>query len=84
MELTAEAKAKAKAKAERDEELARVGARVRELRRERGLTQKQLSDAAGLHRVNLNKFENGRADVGVSRVRALAQALGVEPGRLFE
>jgi transcriptional regulator with XRE-family HTH domain len=82
MELTTEAKARAKV--ERDEELVRVGARVRELRRERGLTQKQLSDEAGLHRVNLNKLENGRADLGISRVRALAQALGVEPGRLFE
>lgn len=82
MELTAEAKARAKA--ERDEELVRVGARVRELRRERGFTQKDLSEAAGLHRVNLNKLENGRADLGISRVRALADALGVHPGELFE
>ncbi|MCF6378174.1 helix-turn-helix domain-containing protein [Nocardioides KLBMP 9356] len=70
-------------KAQRAEELARVGARVRQLRLDRGLTQEELSKAAGLHRVNLNKFENGRADLGVSRVRALAKALHVEPGQLF-
>lgn len=79
MELTA-----SEAKADRADELARVGARVRELRLQRGLTQEQLSDEAGLHRVSLNKLENGRADLGVSRVRALAEALGVAPGELFE
>lgn len=79
MELSA-----AEAKAHRADELARIGALVRRIRVERGLTQKDLSEAAGLHRVNLNKFENGRADLGVSRVRSLAEALGVEPGQLFE
>ena len=73
----------AELRAQRAEELARVGARVRQLRLERGLTQEELSKAAGLHRVNFNKFENGRADLGVSRVRALAEALHVEPGQLF-
>ncbi|SEC00138.1 Helix-turn-helix [Nocardioides exalbidus] len=79
MELTT-----AQARAQRAGEMARIGARVRELRKARGLTQQQLSDVVGLHRVNLNKFENGRADLGVSRVRALAGALGVGPGQLFE
>lgn len=79
MELTT-----AEAMAQRAGEMARIGARVRELRKARGLTQQELSDVVGLHRVNLNKFENGRADLGVSRVRALAGALGVGPGQLFE
>lgn len=79
MELSA-----AEAKADRADELARIGALVRQIRLERGLTQMDLAEAAGLHRVNLNKFENGRADLGVSRVRALAKALGVEPAQLFE
>ena len=72
------------AKAHRVDELARIGALVRQTRVESGFTQKDLSEAVGLHRVNLNKFENGRADLGVSRVRLLAEALGVDPGRLFE
>lgn len=69
MELTA---ADIEAKAQRADELARVGSRIRDLRLERGLTQKELSEAAGLHRVNLNKLEKGRADLGVSRLRRLA------------
>ncbi len=68
----------------RSDELLRLGARVRALRLERGLTQQQLADAVGVHRVNLNKVENGRTDLGVSHVRRLAEALDVDPGRLFE
>ncbi|MBA3783222.1 MAG: helix-turn-helix transcriptional regulator [Nocardioides sp.] len=68
----------------RADELVRLSARVRELRQERGVTQQQLADAIGVHRVNLNRFENGRADLGVSRIRALAEALNVEPSQLFE
>lgn len=74
----------ADAKAKRADELVRLGARVRELRLERGLTQEQLAIAIGVHRVNLNKFEHGHTDLGVSRVRVLAEALGVDAGQLFE
>lgn len=80
MELSA---AEAKAQT-RSDELIRLGARARALRLERGFTQQQVADAVGVHRVNLNKFENGRADLGVSHVRGLAEALDVDPGRLFE
>ncbi len=68
----------------RSDELVRLGTRVRALRLERGLTQQQLADAVGVHRVNINKFEHGRTDLGISHVRGLAQALNVDPGRLFE
>ena len=68
----------------RAEELVRLGARVRQLRLARSLTQQQLADAIDVHRVNLNRFENGRSDLGVSRVRALAKALDVAPDSLFE
>lgn len=80
MELTA-AEAKAQTRAD---ELSRLGAQVRALRLARGLTQQQLAEAVGVHRVNLNKFEHGRTDLGVSHIRGLAEALGVEAGRLFE
>lgn len=72
------------AKAERADDLVRLGARVRELRLERGLTQEALAMAIGVHRVNLNKFEHGRTDLGVSRIRVLAEALRVDPGQLFD
>ena len=71
------------AKAQRAEELVRLGARVRELRLQRGQTQEQVAKAIGMNRVNFNRFEHGLTDLGVSRVRPLAQALNVQPDQLF-
>jgi len=67
----------------RHDALVSLGHRVRELRLARSMTQQQLADATGLHRVSVNKLEHGLLDVGVSNVAALATALGVEPGALF-
>jgi transcriptional regulator with XRE-family HTH domain len=67
----------------RQEALVALGHRVRELRLARSMTQQQLADATGLHRVSVNKLEHGLLDVGVSNVAALAAALGVEPNALF-
>lgn len=60
---------KAEEQAVRAEELARLGARVRALRLKSGLTQQQLADHIDVHRVNFSKFERGRTDLGVSRIR---------------
>lgn len=67
----------------RHDALVALGQRVRELRLGRSMTQQQLADATGLHRVSINKLEHGQLDVGVSNVRALAAALGAEPQDLF-
>jgi transcriptional regulator with XRE-family HTH domain len=67
----------------RQEALVALGHRIRELRLARYMTQQQLGDATGLHRVSVNKLEHGLLDVGVSNVAALAAALGVEPNALF-
>ncbi|WP_425402409.1 helix-turn-helix domain-containing protein [Knoellia subterranea] len=47
------------------------------------MTQQQLADATGMHRVSINKMEHGLLDVGVSNVTALASALGVDANELF-
>lgn len=67
----------------RQDALVALGHRVRELRLARSMTQQQLADASGLHRVSINKLEHGQLDVGVSNVASLAAALQVEPGALF-
>lgn len=70
--------------AARRAELERFGSRVRVLRLAAGLTQQELADACGLNRVTLVRIEGGLHDFGSSRVRALAEALGVVPGSLWE
>ena len=64
--------------------LAAFGARVRDLRRARNLTQEQLAHAAGLHRTIVGFIERGEREVGVSKVWPLAAALGVPASEMFE
>ena len=56
------------------------GSRLRELRRERGMTLRGLADAAELDFTYLSKIENGRAGYfpGADTIRQLAQILGVD------
>lgn len=67
----------------RHQQLIVIGARVRQLRLAKGLTQADLAKRTGIHRVNISEFEHGKIDVGISNITALATALGVLPGDLF-
>lgn len=55
-----------------------VGQAVRRLRTERGLTQEQLAEAAGLHPRYVSDVERGQRNLGVVNVERLARALGVD------
>jgi len=71
------------AEAEDRAALVTFGQRVRQLRREAGLTQVELAEASGIDRAALSTIESGKRDLGVSKVFPLAAALGVAPDRLF-
>jgi transcriptional regulator with XRE-family HTH domain len=60
----------------------RVGARVRELRADRGLTQLRLAERSGISRPSIANVEAGRQNVSLRQLCALASALGVEVGDL--
>lgn len=53
------------------------GARLRALRTSAGLTQGQLADRAGIHRVTVAKLEAGTQEPAWPLVCALAEALGI-------
>jgi transcriptional regulator with XRE-family HTH domain len=59
------------------------GARVRELRHARGLTQEELAERAYVHRTYLASIEKGHRNVAVVNIIYLARALDVPPGDLF-
>jgi transcriptional regulator with XRE-family HTH domain len=64
-------------------ELRAFGARVRELRTKRGLSQEQLAERASLHRTYIGGVERGERNVGLRNVHALAAALEVAVADLF-
>ena len=55
----------------------RVGARVRELRADRGLTQLRLAERSGISRPSVANVEVGRQNVSLRQLCALALALDV-------
>ncbi len=53
-----------------------IGARARELRKARRITQIELADRAGIGRSTVQRFENS-GDIGVEAMVRIAFALGV-------
>src|ERR1700741_4698299 len=66
-----------------NEAAACLGARVRELRHERGLTLKALGRSAGLSHPFLSQLERGLARPSVGSVERIAGALDVPVGALW-
>lgn len=54
-----------------------IGERIRKLRKEKGLTLKQLSEQACISLSFLSDIENGRSQPSLERVRSLAAVFGI-------
>ncbi|HEX4198045.1 MAG TPA: helix-turn-helix transcriptional regulator [Caulobacteraceae bacterium] len=61
-----------------------VGANVRRLRKERGLTQEDVAHPAGISVRYLSGIESGQENPTVAVLGRLAAALGVHPSSLLE
>jgi len=61
----------------------RFGARVRQLRKARRLSQEALALESGIDRSYLGKIERGESNVALINIHRIAGALGVEAGELF-
>jgi transcriptional regulator with XRE-family HTH domain len=64
------------------EELRRLGERVREHRRSKGLTQESLAQALDLSVAYVSLIERGGRNPPYTTVIAIARALGVTPTRI--
>lgn len=54
----------------------RIGERIRQLRMERGISQIELAERAGLVQPHIVRIEQGRYSVGLDTLQAIAKALG--------
>ena len=62
----------------------RIGARIRALRFQAGLTQAEVAEAVGIAPESMSRIERGRFNPSTDLVARLAKAIGVEVGSLFD
>ncbi len=55
-----------------------ITATLKEARKQQGLSQRDLSAAAGVPQSHISKIENGAVDLRLSSLIAMARALGLE------
>jgi transcriptional regulator with XRE-family HTH domain len=62
----------------------RMATRIKALREQRGLTQHQLAEKAGIGRSYLARLETARQDPTLSTLEKIAKALGVKVAELLQ
>jgi transcriptional regulator with XRE-family HTH domain len=62
----------------------RFGNRVRQLRKERGLSQERLAQLAGLDRSYMGGVERGDHNVSLQNIEKIARAIDVPLSRLMD
>jgi len=62
----------------------KFGDRIRELRKEKQLSQEELAFKAGVHRTYLGSIERGERNPSLRNISAIAAALGISLSDLFQ
>ena len=55
----------------------RIGEKIAEIRKAKGMTQQELADHSDVLRPNLARIEKGRVSVGIDALDSIAEALGM-------
>ena len=68
----------------RPAQLELVGRKIRQLRRQRKLTQVELADKIGIHQSDLSRMEQGEYKVGLDTLLKILQTFDLNIGDFFE
>lgn len=68
----------------KDAHLVAFGKAIRELRKDRGLSQEAFADLAGIDRSYMGHIERGEKNVTLTKVYQIANALQIPVSSLFE
>lgn len=61
-----------------------AGQLIREARRAKGFTQKEIGEKMGITEASFNRYENGTANLSLETVQKVAESLGVQAKLIFE
>ncbi|MDI5891779.1 helix-turn-helix domain-containing protein [Halomonas rhizosphaerae] len=67
----------------RDEILTSFGKNVRNIRKNKGLSQEELAALAGIDRSYMGHIERGEKNITLTKIYQISEALGVEVSELF-
>lgn len=56
-----------------------IGKKIRQIRKGKKITQKQLANSLGVHESSITKYEKGNTDIPLSKIEKIAEALEVSP-----
>ena len=60
-----------------------VGENIRNIRKEKGLTQKKLAELCGINEVQIRQYELGKANPKIETISKIADALNVPIGKIL-
>ncbi len=60
-----------------------LGQRIRELRRSRGISQKQLAELTGLSQSFISTIERGEKNISINSLKKICSALGMSLSEFF-
>ena len=78
------ARTSTKPKADADNGIAKLGAQIRTIRKERGLTLKDVAERSELAVSTVSKFESGKLSLSYKRLLDLCESLDIDIRQLFE
>jgi len=62
----------------------KFGDRLREIRKQKGLSQEGLAFKCGLHRTYISDIERGSRNISLKNIERIAKSLGISPKALLD